>query len=131
MNKICTTVEQSKKLIELGLDINTADMFYNLGESQIPDIIHGSVDDFKCYLLAWSFSALFGLMPQIDEWTVPPGYTNDKHFEFNPKLVKVWDNSIIPDYKVVYEGIHETNMYDNPIDAAFEMICWLLENEEI
>jgi len=26
MNKICTSIEQSKKLIELGIDINTADM---------------------------------------------------------------------------------------------------------
>ena len=25
MNKICTSLEQSKKLIELGIDINTAD----------------------------------------------------------------------------------------------------------
>ena len=29
MNKICTSVEQSKKLIELGIDIKTADMYYS------------------------------------------------------------------------------------------------------
>lgn len=29
MNKICTSIEQSKKLIELGIDVNTADMFWN------------------------------------------------------------------------------------------------------
>jgi hypothetical protein len=28
MNKICTSVEQSKKLIKLGIDINTSDMRY-------------------------------------------------------------------------------------------------------
>ena len=28
MNKICTSLEQSKKLIELGIDVNTADMRY-------------------------------------------------------------------------------------------------------
>ena len=28
MNKICTTIEQSQKLIELGVDVNTADMRY-------------------------------------------------------------------------------------------------------
>ena len=27
--KICTTIEQSKKLIELGIDINTADMMWD------------------------------------------------------------------------------------------------------
>lgn len=28
MNKICTSIEQSKKLIELGIDINTADFMW-------------------------------------------------------------------------------------------------------
>jgi len=28
MNKLCTTIEQSQKLIELGIDVNTSDMFY-------------------------------------------------------------------------------------------------------
>jgi len=27
-SKICTSIEQSKKLIELGIDVNTADMYY-------------------------------------------------------------------------------------------------------
>ena len=29
MNKICTSFKQSKKLIELGTDVNTADMHYS------------------------------------------------------------------------------------------------------
>ena len=28
MNKICTSKEQSQKLIDLGIDINTADMYW-------------------------------------------------------------------------------------------------------
>lgn len=32
MNKICTNIEQSKKLIELGIDVNTADMFWDTAE---------------------------------------------------------------------------------------------------
>ena len=28
MNKICTSMEQSQKLMELGIDVNTADMYY-------------------------------------------------------------------------------------------------------
>ena len=36
MNKICTSQEQSKKLVELGIDIHTADIIYNiLDESYI------------------------------------------------------------------------------------------------
>jgi hypothetical protein len=37
MNKICTSIEQSKKLIELGLDVNTADMFWDLLDGDEPD----------------------------------------------------------------------------------------------
>ena len=32
MNKICTSIDQSKKLIELGLDVKTADMFWDMAE---------------------------------------------------------------------------------------------------
>lgn len=28
MNKLCTSLEQSKKLIELRIDVNTADMYW-------------------------------------------------------------------------------------------------------
>lgn len=39
MKKICTTKEQSQKLIELGLDVNTADMWYqHIGYSIIDGI---------------------------------------------------------------------------------------------
>ena len=30
MGKICASQEQSKKLIELGVDVNTADMYYDV-----------------------------------------------------------------------------------------------------
>lgn len=29
MKQICTTVDQSKKLIELGLDVETSDMYWD------------------------------------------------------------------------------------------------------
>ena len=52
MNKICTSIEQSKKLIELGIDIDTADMFWKNGVSDkyiqcfTPFCIHRSRMDF-------------------------------------------------------------------------------------
>lgn len=30
MNKICTSIERSQKLIEMGIDINTADVYWSL-----------------------------------------------------------------------------------------------------
>lgn len=38
MNQIATTIEQSKKLIELGLSADTADMYY-YNNDEIPQII--------------------------------------------------------------------------------------------
>lgn len=105
--KICTSIEQSKKLLSLGLDPNTADMFYNLGESQIPNAIYGSNDDFKCYILAWSLTALLELMPI------------GSHIEKK--------NSGYACY-VVYTKPLEAS---TPIEAAFEMVCLLIEKEYI
>jgi len=98
-----TSIEQSRKLIELGLDPSTADMFYNLSESQIPNVIYGNNDDFKCYLFAWSLTALLELMPI------------GSHIEKRKGCYACY---------VVYAKPLEASI---PIDAAFEAICYLIE----
>ena len=72
MNKICTSLDQSQKLIELGIDVNTADMiyttFYGKVSKSLPmpkevyDILKYPIDGDKC-ILAWSLSALLELIP--------------------------------------------------------------------
>ena len=108
--KICTSIEQSKKLLSLGLDPNTADMFYNLGESQIPNVIYGCHEDFKCYLLAWSLTALLELMPN--------GYS------LGNRASK---------YYVCFTHIKQENIteYTESVDAAFEAVCWLIKQGHI
>ena len=116
MNKICTTVEQSKKLIELGIDINTADMMWDdwslidegwkLSTGYYPEI----EKDYgrKCYP-AWSLSALLELVPY-------------------PLLSKL-SNGL---WKCVcFQGTYELTTSNSSINAAFEMVCWLLENKKI
>ena len=128
MTKTCTSLEQSKKLIELGIDINSADMchryrwsnnsFINLPcAEKAREPITGDIP-------AWSLTALLGLMPKLHE------FENDSDDGgCQPNLCKGWDNN---QWHVVYRSsIHITDWYDNPIDAAFEMICWLKENEKI
>jgi len=56
MNKICTDTKQSQKLIELGIDVNTADMCWQNNEFPI-----GFNDDDA--IPAWSLSALLDLLP--------------------------------------------------------------------
>lgn len=115
--KICTSLEQSKKLIELGIDINTADMHYstwtilNEGEYILSpnqgETIEELQEDYGNQVIpAWSLSALLKLMPNFNMFK----RTIECRIETTNHLVdKACDL----------------------VDAAFEMVCWLKENNEI
>lgn len=130
MNKICTSIDQSEKLIELGIDVNTADMIWVLANPDLPMIKAIAYEDSdknnKYYeiLPAWSLSVLLELMPfHIIE--------NNVRYEF--QIVKGL-NKEGGTYKIKYKSytsLFETLMYNNSIDAAFEMICLLKENGKI
>lgn len=116
MTKICTSIIQSKKLIELGVDMTTADMywFHEVADMMVnyePRVIT-LMSHVNENIPAWSLSALVKMLPkgfllmdaqgEADVYSVwVPGF-NDPH---------IWKN--------------------NPLDACFEMICWLLENKKI
>ena len=128
MTKTCTSLEQSKKLIELGIDISTADMCYRYRWSNNSFInlpcAEKAREPITGDIPAWSLTALLGLMPKLHE------FENDSDDGgCQPNLCKGWDNN---QWHVVYRSsIHITDWYDDPIDAAFEMICWLKENGKI
>jgi len=132
MNKICTSIEQSKRLMELGIDVNTADMMWDdwrlidegwkLNVGYYPEI----EQDYgrKCYP-AWSLSALLGLMPfhiiennRFSFYQVKGFNKQGETYRFG---YKTNDNSFL----------FETSWHNNVIDAAFEMIVWLKENNKI
>lgn len=133
MNKICTSLEQSQRLIELGINVNTIDMYYlydyNIDEYEndaqiIPQSEKGQhFSLFPEDIPAWSLSALLELMPKLyDENDLNDGGCQ-------PVLCKGFDNNM---WHVVYrETIYGTDWYCEPIDAAFDMVCWLLENKKI
>lgn len=120
MNKICTDIKQSKKLMELGIDVNTADMCYcpimdidsgkNSGYLETPECYSFSEvkDIFVPYLPAWSLSTLLGL--------IPPGNI----------LLR---DALNGKYKCI--NMVDSSYYDNPLDAAFETVCWLKENGKL
>lgn len=128
MNKICTSIEQSKKLIELGINVNTADMCYRI-VAYNPNDTHVYqpycfVGTLESDIPAWSLSALLELMPKLYEFEDD---LDDGGCQ--PNLCKGWDNNL---WHVVYRySIYNTEWYDDPIDAAFEMVCWLKENKKI
>lgn len=115
---IATNIEQSKHLLELGLDTATADMYYEGGCSKFLSV--GEADLSKTYddgeekdadIPAWSLSALLEVMPIMEaDSTVCLGCVSTlircKSHDF------MWQ--------------HDSTAAQ-PITAAYEMVCWLLE----
>lgn len=89
--QICTTIEQSKRLLELGLDADTSDCYHyaiqyfdgvsyeNTGKmaiglrSNIADENHFDyllesfgLDDIDCFIPAWSLHRLIAMLPDRD-----------------------------------------------------------------
>lgn len=159
MNKICTSLEQSKKLIELGIDVNTADMRYGYiapyefsdrkydgGYDMIPyhkDFFdrcsNFSADEYDDELLAWSLSGLMNLLPS--EFTEVGKYATTT-YELDIRKFKLTDSvdlyqTAYGNYKVYEDGhsswkdMINTGQKEDIIDAVFAMVCWLLENKKI
>lgn len=111
-NKIATTEEQSKKLLELGIDEGTADMYwwhYN-EKTYLSGMYDGEFNKREEDVPAWSLSALLNVMPK-GLWLV-------KDVEEKYHI-----------YTRVYIG--ECVSSENPIDTVFEMVVYLKENKLI
>lgn len=147
MNKICTDVKQSKKLIELGIDVNTADMrygyiapydfsdrMYDGGYDEVPypkDFLkknpNFSANEYEEELPAWSLTALLELIPPyLGEFKDGIDFGFSKAINgkwYSAYYIKLNDNGLA--------SFNKTVTGDTAIDAAFEMVCWLKENNKI
>lgn len=131
MGKICTTVEQSRKLIELGMDVNTSDMEYVFGK-EIPTISVGAWLVDRDTVPAWSLSKLLELMPKrfsekADErssyfWSLEWQLGNDKSIRY---IALGGNRRIRVEF---YERSYERK---DEVDIAVKMVCWLLENKKL
>lgn len=147
MNKICTSVEQSKRLIELGIDISTADMrygyiapydfsdrMYDGGYDKVPypkDFLKKNPDfsenQYDGELPAWSLSALLELMPSylfefergIDLSIYPNINGKAWHCSYMPNAI---ENMKTDKFKQITNG-------DSLVDAAYDMVIWLKKNK--
>lgn len=142
MNSICTSIEQSKKLIELGIDINTADMFLAVNGT-IP-VVSKYIDDGlvtadDTAIPCWSLAALMKLLPS--EFTTENEFGKYK-YEIKIRKYKFTDNVDIyqiayGNYKWYEDGSHSwkdminTGQKEELLDAAFEIVCWLKKEEYI
>jgi hypothetical protein len=84
----------------------------------------GDFNEEEGHIHAWSLSALLRLMPKLYDFEK---YPDDEGCQ--PNLCKGWDNNL---WHVVYRlSIYITEWYEDPIDAAFEMVCWLKRNKKL
>jgi hypothetical protein len=113
--KLYTTIEQSRKLTEI-LPLESADLYYNLGESNIPDFIRGSHSDFRCYTMCWSLAALLKVLHCNKKDIVSLSYGG------------YWDGEYLLKWAIDYElenGDYYKTVGDSPVDACVEMIIKL------
>ena len=129
MNKICTSIEQSQKLIELGIDVSTADMYWWATSKRyyMEAMDDGDFNERAGHIRAWSLSALLELIPPyLGE------FEDGIDFGFSKAMNGKWysahyiqlDNSGLATFTKTVTG-------DTAIDAAFEMICWLKKENRI
>ena len=143
MNKICTSIEQSKKLIELGINVNTADMLWTYdfvvsdinGLNVISNLLKPEENDIP----AWSLTALMNLLPS--EFTEVGKYS-ETIYKIDIRKYALTDDVDI--YQIAYGNYHwyedgsnswkdmvDSGEKEELIDAAFEMVCWLKENKKL
>lgn len=125
MNKIATTIEQSKTLIKLGVDANTADMHYSKWDNDEEEeylLKCGKLPklDFKYAknIPAWSLSALIELMPK---------HLLDDEEEFALEIYTTYKNEYVVCYQELFPTIHSSSLFD----VVFQTVCYLLENKLI
>lgn len=126
----CTTVKQSRLLVQVGIDPNTADMVYYFdhGELFLPsahlissrskhDIPDWNSDTF---LPAWSFVALLNLLPETLLYdTDDEGFTADGY----DLIIKGQGNRI--SYRDGDKSVFDSGNQLNLLNAAVETVVWL------
>ena len=150
-SKICTSIDQSKKLIELGIDINTADLTvtnYPLQDGsrfdficcKLPNDTFPSITDGKSEKIpVWSLTALLELLPS--KFTEKGEYS-ETTYEIDIRKYALTDDVNI--YQIAYGNYHwhddgshswsdmvNSGEKEDLLDAVFQMVCWLKENGKI
>lgn len=116
MNRISTSIEQSKHLLELGLSPDTADMMwtYDFVSGEVtgpPNIICDQLKPEPRDIISWSLTALLEVIPKEPIWNLQ-------------EEKSMW-------YEDGDDAQYWTGICDSYVDAAYKLVCWLLENEKL
>lgn len=137
-----TTLEESKRLVELGLDPKTADCYWckQLKDWRGKDITHNFYIVYHPYKdrnhivcgfetfeehPAWSLDALLSLLPSEKDrcWQITRG-----GWEFLEKDGSYNKDACFISLEVENENIYESKVSGSFFEAAYNMITWLLAN---
>ena len=113
-----TTIEQSKKLVELGLNPETADMWWTPLNWQLTEyyveVKQDGIGTPKNPLPCWSLGALLGMMPCIPNCTI---------------LFAILDGKYGICITPLDSGLALNEIEANtPFEVIYNMVVWLLEN---
>jgi len=111
MNKICTSIEQSKKLIELGIDVKTADMFLAINGT-LP-VVSKYIDDGFVTAVdgavpCWSLAALMNII-EIEKVEICFNCNNNKYW-------------VDVHFQTLGSFCQDHELYDSKIDALIAII---------
>lgn len=134
--KFNINVEQAKKLISLGIDLKTSDMYWDTNiEPNIDFPIHNWVDDvdyenmIKHGLIpSWSLSALLDLLQNYTITTIIPFWDKDKKIETKDNSIDNYKDQDTIDLTVHLIEKNVIKYGKTPLDAAYKAVCWLLEH---
>ena len=92
-SQICTSVEQSKRLLDLGLNPETADMelIHNIFSNTYEPLPKAFPTANKCEISAWSLHRLIEMCNKTQSWMIISIYNNE--VTVDGALFDVFDNT--------------------------------------
>lgn len=141
--KAYTDIEQSKKLAEI-LPLESADMYYPNStvvkyQGALPiEFKHGNPllsQEIPC----WSLAALMNLLPseftEVGKYSTTTYEIKIRKYKFTDEVnlhqIAYGNYIFYEDGSSYWKDMINTGEKENLIDAVFQMICWLKENEKL
>ena len=126
-----TSIEQSKKLLELGLSANTADMVWNVCVDDTARLLpkddwDATTEGGRILVPCWSVGALLELMPR-DLFMATPKRKEKFIIQTCDGWAVFYRQFAVKSIGKVYCWKEEQDL----IDACYSMVIWLLENKFI
>lgn len=131
MTKLCTDIRQSKRLQELGLNTKTADLSWYCIDTDHKDYLnsgftlelepYSDYEGITGYEPAWSLPKLLDMLP-------PRLYYHGEEYfmEFFKTPIGEWVIQY-PKQGTLFPIVCHQESFDSPIDAIYQMICYLQE----